>query len=226
MLETALNAALEVGYRHIDTTYVFENEKIIGRWISTGKIKRDNFYITTKLALCGVHPDRVEMMLKESLEELRLNYVDLYLLHFPVGTNYVERCLVTPPTMLKLENSDHVELCKKMEEQVDAGRTKAIRLSNFNRKQIVTILKSCRIKPAYLQIEIHVAIQQRELDGRKQTRKNSERQITKRPKEYREAKKKIEFQPRYEEASEDKIEATLLKKKEEVGESNRLPAVY
>ncbi|CAH1959530.1 unnamed protein product [Acanthoscelides obtectus] len=103
------------------------------------------------------------MMLKESLEELRLNYVDLYLLHFPVGTNYVERCLVTPPTMLKLENSDHVELCKKMEEQVDAGRTKAIRLSNFNKKQIVTILKSCRIKPACLQIEIQVAIQQREL---------------------------------------------------------------
>ncbi|CAH1985464.1 unnamed protein product [Acanthoscelides obtectus] len=166
-LETALNAALEIGYRHIDTAYVYENEKIIGRvieqWISAGKIKRDDLYITTKLALCGVHPDRVEMMLKKSLEGLRLNYVDLYLVHFPVGTNYVEGCVVTPPSMLKLENTDHVELWKKMEEQVDAGRTKAIGLSNFNKKQIERILKSCRIKPACLQIEIHVAMQQREL---------------------------------------------------------------
>nr|CAI5830163.1 unnamed protein product [Callosobruchus analis] len=166
-LETALNAALECGYRHIDTAYVYENEQIIGRvieqWISAGKVKRDDLYITTKLGLCGIYPDRVEMMMKKSLDNLRLNYVDLYLVHFPIGTNYVEGYVSTPASQLRLENTDHVELWKKMEEQVDAGRTKAIGLSNFNQRQIERILKSARIKPACLQIEIHVAMQQKEL---------------------------------------------------------------
>nr|CAI5830157.1 unnamed protein product [Callosobruchus analis] len=110
------------------------------------------------------------MMMKKSLDNLRLNYVDLYLVHFPIGTNYVEGYVSTPASQLRLENTDHVELWKmilfplqKMEEQVDAGRTKAIGLSNFNQRQIERILKSARIKPACLQIEIHVAMQQKEL---------------------------------------------------------------
>nr|CAI5830155.1 unnamed protein product [Callosobruchus analis] len=86
------------------------------------------------------------MMMKKSLDNLRLNYVDLYLVHFPIGTNQM---ILFP--------------LQKMEEQVDAGRTKAIGLSNFNQRQIERILKSARIKPACLQIEIHVAMQQKEL---------------------------------------------------------------
>ncbi|CAH1959419.1 unnamed protein product [Acanthoscelides obtectus] len=166
-LETALDAALECGYRHIDTAFFYENEKIIGRvlnqWISAGKVKRDDLYIVTKLAVSGIHPDRVEMMLKKSLEDLRLKYLDLYLVHFPVGVNYVEGHVVPPSSQMRLEHTDHVELWKKMEEQVDAGRTKAIGLSNFNIRQIERILKCCRIKPACLQIEIHAAMQQKEL---------------------------------------------------------------
>ncbi|XP_023310699.1 alcohol dehydrogenase [NADP(+)] isoform X1 [Anoplophora glabripennis] len=166
-IETALNTALELGYRHIDTAFAYENEHFIGRvlqeWFSSGKLKREDLFITTKLPLQGVHPDRVEMFIKKSLENLKLDYVDLYLIHFPVGLKYVEG--ETNPSLVDMqtEPEDHVGVWKKMEEQVDAGRTKTIGLANFNVRQIDRILQSARIKPACLQVELHVYLQQREL---------------------------------------------------------------
>ncbi|CAH1118940.1 unnamed protein product [Phaedon cochleariae] len=166
-LEKALNAALEAGYRHIDTAFAYSNEAIIGRvlnqWLSSGKVKREELFITTKLPISGVHEDRVEMFMKKSLENLKLDYVDLYLIHFPIGTNYVEGYVWPPPDQMKLEPSNHVEIWKKMEQQVDAGRARAIGLSNFNQKQIEKVIKSSTIKPACLQIELHVLLQQQEL---------------------------------------------------------------
>ncbi|CAH1984034.1 unnamed protein product [Acanthoscelides obtectus] len=166
-LTSALNHALEAGYRHIDTAYVYDNEKIIGKvlkeWISSGRLKREDLFITTKLPICGIHEDRVEMFMKMSLENLQLDYVDLYLIHFPIGTNYIEGYSRTPNDKAVLEKSDHIAIWKKMEEQVDAGRTKAIGLSNFNKRQVEKVLKNARIKPASLQIELHVLLQQKEL---------------------------------------------------------------
>ncbi|CAH2003365.1 unnamed protein product [Acanthoscelides obtectus] len=166
-LTSALNHALEAGYRHIDTAYVYDNEKIIGKvlkeWISSGRLKREDLFITTKLPICGIHEDRVEMFMKMSLENLQLDYVDLYLIHFPIGTNYIEGYSRTPNDKAVLEKSDHIAIWKKMEEQVDAGRTKAIGLSNFNKRQVEKVLKNARIKPASLQVELHVLLQQKEL---------------------------------------------------------------
>nr|XP_023018785.1 aldose reductase-related protein 1-like [Leptinotarsa decemlineata] len=166
-LENALNAALEAGYRHIDTAFVYENEVVIGRvlkqWISSGKVKREELFITTKLPICGVHEDRVELFIKKSLENLQLDYIDLYLIHFPIGTNYVEGHSVTPPDQVKLEKSDHLAIWKKMEEQVEAGRAKNIGVSNFNENQIKKIIDSAKIKPACLQVELHLSLQQKEL---------------------------------------------------------------
>ncbi|KAJ3643659.1 hypothetical protein Zmor_026358 [Zophobas morio] len=170
-VEAAINVALELGYRHIDTAFVYQNEKPIGKvinqWISSGKLKREDLFITTKLPLVGVHPDRVEMFMKKSLENLQLDYVDLYLIHFPVGFKYQE----DGPHMFVIENgapvtepkTDHAAIWKKMEEQVDAGRAKSIGLSNYTVSQIATVLKSARIKPANLQVEVHVYLQQRKL---------------------------------------------------------------
>jgi alcohol dehydrogenase (NADP+) len=93
-ITTALNVALEAGYRHIDTAYAYENEKIIGnvlkQWFASGKVKREDLFITTKLPMHGVHPDRVEHFMKKSLENLQLNYVDLYLIHIPFGLKFDE----------------------------------------------------------------------------------------------------------------------------------------
>ncbi|XP_063931674.1 aldo-keto reductase family 1 member A1-like isoform X2 [Zophobas morio] len=168
---TALNTALEQGYRHIDTAFVYENERAIGgvlqKWFSTGKLNREDLFITTKLPMVGVHPDRVDMFIKKSLNNLQLDYVDLYLIHFPVGCKYEEgsvRPIINENGEIETEKkTDHVALWAKMEEQVDAGRAKNIGLSNYNISQISTVLQTARIKPANLQVELHVYLQQPEL---------------------------------------------------------------
>lgn len=163
-LETALEVALETGYRHIDTAYAYKNEHVIGKvlkkWISSGKVKREELFVTTKLPMEAVNADRVEPYLKKSLERLQLDYVDLYLIHFPICTKQID---IFQSAKIETEPTDHLAVWKKLEEQVDAGRTKTIGLSNFNVKQIERILKNARIKPACLQIEIHVFLPQYEL---------------------------------------------------------------
>ncbi len=109
----AVNAALEAGYRHIDGAFIYHNESAIGEvladWIQSGRVKREELFIVTKvtnrfaggiavLAGCqwsdgllfqlpsmGNRPDRVERYLNDSLKNLRVDYVDLYLIHFPAG---------------------------------------------------------------------------------------------------------------------------------------------
>jgi len=165
-LAIALDAALEDGYRHIDTAFFYENEAIIGKvlkkWLEAGKIKRNDLFITTKLPSIGVHPDRVELFIKKSLANLQLDYVDLYLVHTPIGFKY-EEGVVRPTKLVPEGKTDHAGVWKKMEEQVDAGRAKNIGLSNYNISQIETVLKTARIKPANLQVELNVFLQQRQL---------------------------------------------------------------
>uniref|UniRef100_A0A6P7GBU3 Aldo-keto reductase family 1 member A1-like n=1 Tax=Diabrotica virgifera virgifera TaxID=50390 RepID=A0A6P7GBU3_DIAVI len=161
-LEEALRAALETGYRHIDTAYFYDNEHIIGKivneFITEEKLTREEIFITTKLPIFGVHEDLVEEYMGKSLENLQMDYVDMYLVQFPVHMNYDDG-LDNP----QFVETDHISLWKKMEEQVDAGRTKAIGLSNFNINQLNRIYNEARIKPACLQIENHIYLQQREL---------------------------------------------------------------
>lgn len=87
-----MNWALEFGYRHLDTAFSYKNEKVIGKvlkdWFSSGKLRREEIFLVTKLPIVGVHPDRVEIFMKKSLENLQVDYVDLYLVHFPVGCKY------------------------------------------------------------------------------------------------------------------------------------------
>ncbi|KAG8277067.1 hypothetical protein J6590_049976 [Homalodisca vitripennis] len=164
-LEKAINTALEVGYRLIDTAFVYNNEEAIGRvlseWLRSGKISRKDIFITTKLPIQGNNPKFVREYLLKQLKALQLDYVDLYLIHHPVE--------IMPEQVVKHEGStvdntglkldmttDHVALWKEMEKQVDDGLTKAIGLSNFNVKQIERILKVARIPPANLQIELYL----------------------------------------------------------------------
>lgn len=164
-LETALKAALDLGYRHIDTAALYHNEHVIGKVlkeaISSGKVKRDELFITTKLPPTGNQPDLVEGFLNESLKKLQLDYVDLYLIHFPTGMKPK-----TDPTSTDFEllpKTDHVGIWKSMEKQVKAGRAKSIGLSNFNISQMQNVLKNAEIKPANLQVEVQLYMQQEEL---------------------------------------------------------------
>ncbi|KAK3926247.1 Aldo-keto reductase family 1 member A1 [Frankliniella fusca] len=170
-LEEALEEALCAGYRHIDTAAAYENEGVIGKlikegWIDTGNMTREELFIVTKLPPPGVRPGGPEKWLKRSLEHLQMDYVDVYLVHVPFafevdGDNLHPRGPDGKPIVSP--DVDHIAVWREMEAQVDAGRAKAIGLSNFNQRQIQEILKVCRIKPANLQVELHVYMQQRPL---------------------------------------------------------------
>jgi alcohol dehydrogenase (NADP+) len=169
-LEQAVEAALEAGYRHIDTAHVYENEKVIGkvlsRWFSSGKLNRGDIFLVTKLPPGGNRPESVQKYIKRSLEFLQVDYVDLYLVHVPFGFKDIEGDLhpVTPEGLINMDTTtDHVALWKAMEAQVDAGLTKSIGISNFNQKQIDRILQNARIPPSNLQIELHAYLQQKDL---------------------------------------------------------------
>nr|CAD7257771.1 unnamed protein product [Timema shepardi] len=165
VIDSVIDTALEAGYRHIDTAYVYGNEAAIGkalkRWFDSGKIKREELFIVTKLPMVGLQADKVEKYLNRSLAALQLTYVDLYLIHFPCGLE--ER----GENLFPQDESGNLILDKttehSMEAQVDAGKARSIGLSNFNARQIKRIVKSARIPPANLQVELHVFFQQKEL---------------------------------------------------------------
>ncbi|KAK9875411.1 hypothetical protein WA026_007804 [Henosepilachna vigintioctopunctata] len=168
-LEKALDSALKAGYRHIDTAHFYMNEKPIGnvlnRWITEGKLKREEIFLVTKLPPFGNRPAGVKKYLKQSLENLQVEYVDLYLIHGPFGVKDVEE--VPHPGIssgnFELDTTDILSVWKEMENQMNAGLAKAIGVSNFNKSQIERLLKNCTIKPSCLQIEIHGYLQQNEL---------------------------------------------------------------
>ena len=109
-----------------------------------------------------MRPEKVEHFMKLSLTALQLEYVDLYLIHFPVGFAYVNDADLFPTTpdgMIQLDiSTDLVAVWKEMEAQVDAGRALSIGVSNFNPSQIERIMKVARIPPANEQVSICICI--------------------------------------------------------------------
>jgi diketogulonate reductase-like aldo/keto reductase len=166
-LKTALRTALDSGYRYIDTAYLYKNEKIIGEvleeYYKAGKLKREDIFITTKLPTYGhSNPERY---LKESLESLRTNYVDLYLVHTPLPSK-------AAPSGTDAEMVDgkivpdlipHIDTWRVLEKAYKAGTVKSIGLSNFNAKQIQDLYDQAEVKPQNLQIELHILFPQNEL---------------------------------------------------------------
>lgn len=124
---------------------------------------REDLFITSKLWNTFHHPDLVMGAIKETLANLNTTYVDLYLIHWPVG--YKEGGPLFPIENDKVQFSDvdFVDTWRAMEETVDAGYAKSIGLSNFNSAQVKRILDEARIKPVINQIECHPYLNQRKL---------------------------------------------------------------
>jgi len=170
-VKQAINKALELGYRHFDTAFFYKNEHYLGdvlkEWLDSGRIKREELFIVTKLPMIAMYSYRVNEFLKMSLHCLQLDYVDLYLIQFPIGLQYVDESEMIPKDIngnVKLDSKTCLEaVWKAMENEIKVGRTKSIGISNFNKNQIERILKICRTPPAVLQIEVNAYCQQKEM---------------------------------------------------------------
>lgn len=145
-VERAVSKAFEVGYRSIDTAAGYENEQGVGKAISNSAIPREELFITTKVR----NPDQgYENTLKAfdtSMEKLGLDYLDLYLIHWP-----------TPAY------DEYVETYKALEKIYQDGRVKAIGVCNFNIDHLERLFDECDIKPVLNQVECHPYLQQKEL---------------------------------------------------------------
>lgn len=148
----AVKVALDSGYRHIDCAAFYGNEAEIGGALADklgdgdGKIARSDVFITSKLWNTEHAKDAVLPACQKTLKDLGLEYLDLYLIHWPFGMSKVEG---------EKDLTPFTETWAAMEALVDAGLVRSIGLSNFNEAQIDEVLAMARIQPAVLQIEVH-----------------------------------------------------------------------
>ncbi|KAJ3013017.1 hypothetical protein HKX48_005969 [Thoreauomyces humboldtii] len=163
----AVIAAIDAGYTHIDGAYCYQNEKEVGAALKTvfegGKIKRENLFYTSKLWNTFHRTDKVAEGLNKTLSDLGLEYLDLYLIHWPYSFEPGNDLFPKEDGKIKLDKTDITETWKEMEKLVDAGKVKAIGISNFDIAATKHLLANCRIRPAVNQIELHPYLPQGKL---------------------------------------------------------------
>ncbi|KAK9759798.1 hypothetical protein K7432_016833 [Basidiobolus ranarum] len=146
-LVESIKEALKIGYRHIDTAEMYGTEKDVGLAIEESEIPRNQIFVTTKV---WPHIGDPKKALQESLARLKLEYVDLYLVHSPLFNKESHGIILE-------------EAWPEMENLVDQGLARAIGVSNFHIKDLDVLLPIARIKPVVNQIEFHPYLQSREL---------------------------------------------------------------
>ena len=138
--EQAVRTALRSGYRLIDTASSYQNEKAVGKALHACGIPREELFITTKAYIQQMGYEKTKAAFAESLNNLGLDYLDLYLIHMPFG--------------------DYYGTYRAMEEAYKAGKVRAIGVSNFYPDRFVDLAEFCEITPAVNQVETHVFNQQ------------------------------------------------------------------
>ena len=138
--EQCVSEALEAGYRLFDTAASYENEVAIGRALRGSRVPRDALFITTKLWVQDAGYDGTLKAFDSSLKQLGLDYIDLYLLHQPMG--------------------DYIGAYRAMEEAYKEGKLKAIGVCNFYPNRLADLCETVEVKPAVNQVELHPFFQQ------------------------------------------------------------------
>lgn len=160
----AVREAIKAGYTHIDCAWIYQNENEIGKAftdaISDGDITRDQLFVTSKLWNSFHAPEDVEKAVKESLDALQLEYLDLYLIHWPIahkpGVTFSEDNSGFAP----IEDYPITDTWRAMEALVEKGLVKHIGVSNFNIPKLERLMESANIAPEMNQIESHPLLAQ------------------------------------------------------------------
>lgn len=168
-VKQAVLAALDYGYRHIDCAAAYSNEHEVGdalaERVGPGKpLRREEVFVTSKLWNTKHHPEDVEVACQRTLTDLRLEYLDLYLMHWPMAFERgVELMPRRPDGTVRYADTHYLDTWAAMERLVDKGLVKAIGLSNFNARQIDEVLSIAKHKPVVNQVECHPYLIQSEL---------------------------------------------------------------
>ncbi|CAE7595112.1 XYL1 [Symbiodinium natans] len=172
-IEEVVYNAIKVGYRHIDSAAAYGNEKEVGagirRAIQEGLCTRGDLWVTSKLWNTYHRREHVPMACQRTLDDLGLDFVDLYLIHQPIALAYVPFDAYYPPKWtdqpgnagkIILDRVPYRETWEAMEALQEVGKAKHIGVSNVNVQLLMDLLSYCKIKPAVNQIESHVYLQQ------------------------------------------------------------------
>src|ERR1700678_2010459 len=165
----ATRTALEVGFRQFDCTERYRNEEAVGEALESvlraGMIRRDDLFIATKLWNNSHRPERVERAFEASLARLRLEYLDLYLIHTPFAFQPGDEQDPRDKNGNLVYDRDVtlLDTWRAMESLVDHGRCRAIGISDIGLNELLPIYESARIKPAVIQVEAHPYLPETEL---------------------------------------------------------------
>jgi 2,5-diketo-D-gluconate reductase A len=144
----AVDTAIKIGYRHIDTAQMYQNEQGVGEALAASDLDRGEFFITSKLSNAAHLPDDARRAFDGTLKALGTDYVDLFLIHWPLPGRY---------------DGDFVQTWKTLEEFYREGRARSIGVSNFTPHHLRRLRAETEIRPAVNQIEIHPYLPNEEL---------------------------------------------------------------
>ena len=140
----SVRKAIDLGYRHIDTAMIYENEEPVGRAIRDSGVNREDIFVTTKLWNDDIMGDNAHNAFETSLKKLGLDYIDLYLVHWPIKGKYVS-------------------VWKEMEQIVATDKVRAVGVSNYQENHLQEIIELRSLVPAVNQIELHPYLSQESL---------------------------------------------------------------
>jgi len=169
LVQKAVECAIDAGYRHIDCAYCYGNENEVGaaikNKIAEGVVKREDLFITSKLWNTFHRQEHVEYALDLTLRDLGLEYIDLYLIHWPAAMQFQDedRGFGNADGMRFDNGAHYLDTWKAMEAVYASKKTRAIGVSNFNLFQMKNLLSNCTTVPVMNQIELHAYNTQAEL---------------------------------------------------------------
>ena len=163
----AVRSAIEVGYRHVDCAAIYQNEEEVGRALAdafeAGDVHRKDMWITSKLWNDSHAPKHVRPALEISLRKLQLDYLDLYLIHWPVALKYGTELPLGPQDFIPLSEIPLESTWAAMLKVSEEGLARTVGVSNFSRTKIEQVRDATGETPSVNQIELHPYLQQNEL---------------------------------------------------------------